>query len=76
MGQTFSGKQVVQILVRDFGFSVKRQRGSHVTLRGSGLRKHRVTVVPLHKEVALGTLRSILRLADVPLEEWQKYALR
>lgn len=68
MGNTFSGKEVLRILEKDFGFSAKRQRGSHVTLRGSGERRSRVTVVPLHKELATGTLRGVLRLAGIPLK--------
>lgn len=70
MGLTVSGKQVIAILQRDFGFTVKRQRGSHVTLRRTGSRTHAVTVVPLHKELAPGTLRSVLKLARITQEQF------
>ncbi|OGJ70321.1 hypothetical protein A3G69_04970 [Candidatus Peribacteria bacterium RIFCSPLOWO2_12_FULL_53_10] len=48
------------------GFKVVRQRGSHVVLR----RGDRGCVVPMHKEVAVGTLRGLLRQADVSSEEF------
>lgn len=37
------------------------QRGSHVKLRGGG----RTVIVPMHRELAAGTLRSILRQAGL-----------
>lgn len=59
--KVFSGVFVISILVKRFGFSVVSQKGSHVKLR----RATRVTIVPLHKELARGTLRSALALAGV-----------
>lgn len=62
---TLSGRQVVKILVKHFGFTVSRQRGSHIVLtKQSGGRKV-VTIVPDHKEVQRGTVRGLLRLAEV-----------
>lgn len=52
------------------GFEQVRRRGSHVVmarLRADGRRV--VCVVPLHAEVAIGTLRGILRQADLSAEE-------
>ena len=46
-----SGREMIRALER-LGFRQSRQRGSHVTLR----RESKVCVVPLHKELALGTL--------------------
>ena len=40
---------------------MKRQRGSHVVLRKESVG----TVVPLHRELAMGTLKGILKLAQV-----------
>jgi predicted RNA binding protein YcfA (HicA-like mRNA interferase family) len=63
-----SGKQAIRAL-ENIGFQVVRQRGSHVILKkrtGSG---DVGCVVPLHRELALGTLRGILRLAKVSVEE-------
>ena len=52
-----SGRQVVTELTRA-GFATVGQKGSHVKLRHSD---GRTAVVPLHRELAVGTLRSILR---------------
>jgi len=48
------------------GFASVRQKGSHVVLR----KEDRGCVVPLHKELAPGTLRSALKQADVTVEEF------
>lgn len=60
-----SGAEVVKALER-MGFEQVRQRGSHVVLRkgASG------TVVPLHREVKVGTLNGILRQAQVSADEF------
>ena len=60
-----SAERIIRTL-ETLGFSAVRQRGSHVVLR----RGDRGCVVPMHKEVALGTLRGILRQADVSPEEF------
>ena len=60
-----SGREVIRALER-IGFSQSRQRGSHVTLR----RETKVCVVPLHKELAIGTLTGILRQADVASDDF------
>jgi len=31
----------------------------------------RTAIVPRHRELAVGTIRSILRQADISAEEWQ-----
>ena len=48
------------------GFDVKRTQGSHTVLR----RGHAVCVVPLHNELACGTLRNVLRQAGISAEEF------
>lgn len=53
------------------GFSVVRQKGSHIVLRCGD----RGCVVPNHKEIRIGTLSGILKQADVSVEEFIK-ALR
>jgi predicted RNA binding protein YcfA (HicA-like mRNA interferase family) len=45
------------------GFRLKRQEGSHLVLRRDA--PFAQVVVPDHKELATGTLRSILRQADL-----------
>jgi len=48
------------------GFSYKSQNGSHAKYTNG----RRITIVPMHDEVARGTLRSILIQADIELEEF------
>ena len=71
--RNLSGKEVVKILCNKFGFKVSRQRGSHVVLVKHEEGKKIVTVVPLHDELAVGTLRGVLELAKVDLEEFLKF---
>jgi len=62
-----SGGEAVKTLER-LGFSVTRQTGSHVRMaQGS----RRVTV-PMHRELVVGTLQSILRQAGVGLDDFIK----
>lgn len=65
MPKTISGKEVVKTLCRDFGFSQISQRGSHVKLQRKVANRTITTIVPLHKELAPGTLLGVLRLAEV-----------
>jgi predicted RNA binding protein YcfA (HicA-like mRNA interferase family) len=55
-----SGAEIIRILER-MGFSQIRQSGSHVVMR----RGPQGCVVPLHKEVKVGTLAGILRQANL-----------
>lgn len=53
------------------GFVQVRQRGSHVVLKRQLGDGERICVVPLHRRpLAIGTLRSILRQADVTPDEF------
>lgn len=67
-----SGKDVVKLLCNRFGFSVLDQSGSHVILFGVRNGVKRKPVVPLHPELAKGTLLSILKQAGVTREEFEK----
>jgi len=51
-----SGEELIKCLARA-GFQVVRRKGSHVSLQKGG---HK-TVVPLHYELAKGTLLGILK---------------
>ena len=59
-----SGREVVRALAK-VGFSEVSQRGSHLKLRSP---EGRTVIVPMHRELARGTLRSILRQADLTVE--------
>lgn len=64
-----SGGQAISALQR-LGFVVIRQRGSHVVLKRQISKEEITCVVPLHRELAIGTLRGILRQAQVTPEEF------
>jgi predicted RNA binding protein YcfA (HicA-like mRNA interferase family) len=66
MGRTFSGREVVKALHR-IGFVVDHQRGSHIFLHK--LEKNISVVVPDHKEIKKGALNSILKKADITIDE-------
>jgi predicted RNA binding protein YcfA (HicA-like mRNA interferase family) len=63
------GAKAVKALQR-LGFFVDRQRGSHVVLKKITTDGERGCVIPMHREVAPGTLRSALKLAGVSPEEF------
>ena len=65
----YSYLQVIKILNK-LDFRVLRQRGSHIVLKGYHKGMNRTVVVPKHKEIAIGTLRSILFQAGMTLEEF------
>ena len=54
-----SGKDLIRAL-KQAGFVEVRQKGSHVSLQKVSATKIFKTVVPLHKELAKGTLLDIL----------------
>ena len=64
-----SGAEVIRVLQR-FGYRVVRQKGSHVRLRNEVDARRLPVTVPLHREIAFGTLRRILRDAQVTVEEF------
>jgi predicted RNA binding protein YcfA (HicA-like mRNA interferase family) len=64
-----SGQQLIKALEKD-GWSVARQRGSHVRLKKPGRRY--ALVVPLHKEIRKGTLGGILRDANLSNNDLQR----
>ncbi len=59
-----SGPELVRLLQRA-GFAVVRHKGSHVSLQKGEYK----TVVPLHDELAKGTLLGILKQCAVTRED-------
>ena len=59
-----SGRKLIKALEK-LGFKQVRQRGSHVVLRKGDVG----CVVPLHRQVALDTLRSALAQAEVTVDQ-------
>lgn len=62
-----SGQEVV-LVFKLFGWSVARQRGSHIVMTKEN---EIITLsIPDHKEVARGTLRSLIRSAGLTTDEF------
>lgn len=61
----FSGAQTAEILQKHFGFFFVSQKGSHRKLRRLASDGTITAVVPMHSELAVGTLRNILRQSQV-----------
>jgi len=62
-----SGREVVKAF-ESFGWSVARQSSSHIIMTKQG---ETVTLsIPDHKEVAKGTLRSLIRAANLTADEF------
>lgn len=64
-----SGKEIIKILIK-FGFLEYRQKGSHVILKKVTETGEIGCVVPLHKEVAVGTLKGILKQSNLTAKEF------
>lgn len=62
-----SGKEVIKVLEK-IGFKFLRQKGSHAILKKSTEFGDVGCTVPLHKELAIGTLKGILKQARVSAE--------
>jgi predicted RNA binding protein YcfA (HicA-like mRNA interferase family) len=63
-----SGREVVAVFVK-IGYEKDRQKGSHIVLRQTAY-PHRRLVVPDHKEIAKGTIRTIIKQAGLTVEEF------
>ncbi len=68
--QLASGKKVVKALT-EFGYRKISQKGSHIKLQNdsTGI----TLIVPDHKEVDRWTLKTILKQAEIPENEFNKY---
>jgi predicted RNA binding protein YcfA (HicA-like mRNA interferase family) len=62
-----SGREVVRVF-ESFGWEVARQTGSHIILVKEG--ESATLSVPDHREVAKGTLRSLIRTAGLTVSEF------
>ena len=68
-----SGEKTIRILCKHFGFSISGRSGSHVRLSKMTPEGKVGTVVPMHKELKIGTLLGVLKLAKIDKEEFTKY---
>ena len=62
-----SGQEAVRVF-QGFGWSVARQKSSHVIMTKEG--EPATLSIPNHKEVARGTLRSLIRSANLTIDEF------
>ena len=60
-----SGDEAIKAF-KKLGFHQARQKGSHVVLR----REDKGCVIPRHKELAVGTLRSAIKQAGISIDEF------
>jgi predicted RNA binding protein YcfA (HicA-like mRNA interferase family) len=66
-----SGEKTIRALTK-LGFEAVRQQGSHVILKKKTPEGEIGCVVPLHRELAVGTLSGILKQAKITTEEFLK----
>ena len=71
--RNISGKDCVKILCNKFGFEISGRKGSHVRLSKETPEGKIGTVVPMHNEIKIGTLKNILRLAKISEEKFSEY---
>ncbi|MCL1976858.1 MAG: type II toxin-antitoxin system HicA family toxin [Candidatus Bathyarchaeota archaeon] len=77
--------KVVKVLA-SIGYTVNHQKGSHIILRFTDTQKYNLlfgsrknetmVVVPAHKPLGKGMLRTIIREIDLSVEEFNKLAER
>lgn len=68
MPKLYSARQVIRALQR-LGFVIVSQKGSHIKLRKTIDDSVFSPIIPNHKEIAMGTLQSILRQAGITKKE-------
>ena len=63
-----SGEELIRALGK-FGYVRVRQKGSHVRLGHASDPQRKPVTVPLHPSIARGTLKQILRDAQITVEQ-------
>ena len=63
-----SGQELCKILAK-VGYRIDHQTGCHIILRNENP-PHRRLTVPMHREIAKGTLRAIIRQAGLNRSEF------
>jgi predicted RNA binding protein YcfA (HicA-like mRNA interferase family) len=63
-----SGRELVKILV-EIGFIIVGRKGSHVRMKRQRGKEVLIIIVPMHRELAKGTLKSVLRQANLTIED-------
>ena len=69
---TISGQEILKILKKE-GFVVISQKGSHIKVRKENPPAEKITlIIPNHKTLKRGTLRAILKQANISIEKLHK----
>jgi len=68
-----SGEKAIKILCNKMGFKISGRTDSHVRLSKETPEGKVGTVVPMHKELKIGTLKGILKLAKIDEDEFSKF---
>ena len=63
-------EKIIKVM-KKLGFYKISQKGSHAKYIND--RTGKIFIIPMHYEIARGTLKSILEQADIELEEFLKY---
>ena len=66
MPKPVSGRELVKFLSKK-GFEIYGRKGSHVKL--ISLERNTKAIVPMHKEISMGTLNAIIKQAKLSEEE-------
>jgi len=61
----FSGTEICKVL-ESYGFVKVRQRGSHVVMQQQAEGMTITLPIPMHREIKVGTLQSIIRQSGLP----------
>jgi predicted RNA binding protein YcfA (HicA-like mRNA interferase family) len=69
--RVLSGREVCRIL-QQHGFSEIRRRGSHIVMQRRTDARSVTVPIPDHRELAIGTLLSIIRQSAVPRAEFEE----
>jgi predicted RNA binding protein YcfA (HicA-like mRNA interferase family) len=64
-----SGRETVKALGK-IGFTVVGRKGSHLRLKRQRGKEVLIVIVPMHDELARGTLKSILRQANLTVDDF------
>ena len=64
-----SGRKAVEVF-RSIGYTVVRQRGSHIRLRDENQPGHLPLTIPDHKELKPGLLQKLIRDAALSVEKF------
>ena len=66
-----SGNEIMKILSRN-GFSIVGRKSSHVRMKKITPQKVFIAVVPDHREVPIGTMKSIIRQSGLSEDQFRK----